>query len=877
MHKIKILSFILSAVLLISTLPCTALQAWAVDESSADAVQEEPAEQEIVYITASRDGQEIQPYRQQTDQGDVFYIESGTVMNFEKADQSKNFEYKFFYKDSEIDNIFFPQIKCDSFIFKAVKKGDFFIKVSRCDTDTDLTEEKIFAVVVTDGEDTFSDKALNVSDTITLNAGTSKPVAVSGNPYNFIGTDSTLLDIQKISNTLINIRAESAGTSHVCLITKDGTPRIITVNVRDCIMRTSTNDIVKIGNSKYTAYTIADETILKRKFFAPTGQVIVFSPAGSLPYTYEYFYQDDYGQDICIQPESYNGNFKFTPLQPRQYIISVVVRDKKKDYVKKETFTINATGKTVDTVKMIDTIELKKTKTVTFSENVKNIWKNNTNAYFSVSKKNVTFRGINEGTTEFIVVTENGRIYENYIKVSPKMTEPFRLNTDSVVLNVGQTSSISFAQKGDDTRIKFRSLNTSVASVNSNGVITALKAGETYIVVSNRINTEKFKVTVNTSSVRFNTSSLTLFSNNKAVLKPIIDAGSTTAVYLSSSDTSVATVEQNGTVTAHNGGTAVITAKTANGKTAVCKVTVTGIPDNVNISFKSVCPTVHVGETATVDINISDQRYARYVSVSVSDKNKAAVSYKDGRCTVKGLSTGKVWLTASLPNGKQVSSFFYSVGNYSNFRTNYALEKGIDVSCFNMNVNYQRLKEQGYTFIIIRAGFGNDISQKDEMFERHIRGAKKAGLGIGIYYFCYAGNAAQAKKEAQICSQIISKYRADIGYGVFYDYEEDSIRYAKQRGYTVNKQTVTDILVSFCEEIERNGFVAGVYGNTNEGRLYMDMNRIKKYMFWYAAPGATTFAFDFDIWQYSFWLTSSAFSGEADGDKVYTTVFQKLK
>ena len=72
MHKIKILSFILSAVLLISTLPCTALQAWAVDESSADAVQEEPAEQEIVYITASRDGQEIQPYRQQTDQGDVF-------------------------------------------------------------------------------------------------------------------------------------------------------------------------------------------------------------------------------------------------------------------------------------------------------------------------------------------------------------------------------------------------------------------------------------------------------------------------------------------------------------------------------------------------------------------------------------------------------------------------------------------------------------------------------------------------------------------------------------------------------------------------------------------------------------------------------------
>ena len=879
MRKIKIWSFILSAVLLISAVPCTALEAGAVDESSADVVQEEPQEEiaDIVSVTAFRDEQEIQPYLQQTEQGDVFYIENGTVLKFEKTDLSPKFEYKFFYKDSESDSIFFPQTKCDSFIFKAVKKGEFFIKVSRCDIDSDLTEEKIFAVVVTDGETTFFDNALNVPDTITLNTGTSKAIAVSGNAYNFIGTDSTLLDIKKISDTLINISSKSAGTSRMCLITRDGTPRIVTVNVRDCIMRTSTNDIVRIGNSKYTSYTIADETVLKRKFFAPTGQVIVFSPAGSLPYTYEYFYQDDYGQEICIQPESYNGNFKFTPLEPRQYIISVVVRDKKKDYIKKEVFTIHATGKIIDTVKRIDTVELKKTKTVTFSENVRNIWKNNTNAHFAVSKRNVTFRGINEGTTEFIVVTENGRIYENYIKVSPKMTEPFRLDTDSVVMDVGQTASISFKQKGDDTSIKFRSLNTSVASVTSNGVIKALKAGEAYIVVSNRINAEKVKVTVDTSSIKLNTTSLTLFSNNKAVLKPIIDTGSKTAVYFYSSDTSVATVEQNGTVTAHNGGKAVITAKTANGKTAICTVNVTGIPNNVNISFKSVCPTVHVGETATVDINISDKRYAQYVSVSVSDKIKAAVSYKDGRCTVKGLSTGKVWLTASLPNGKQISTFFYSVGNYGSFRTNYALEKGIDVSCFNMNVNYQRLKEQGYTFIIIRAGFGNDISQKDEMFERHIQGAKKAGLGIGIYYFCYAGNVAQAKKEAQICSQIISKYRADIGYGVFYDYEEDSIRYATQRGYAVNKQTVTDILVSFCEEIERNGFVAGVYGNTNEGRLYMDMNRIKKYMFWYAAPGATTFAFDFDIWQYSFWLTSSAFSGEADGDKVYTTVFQKLK
>ena len=876
MDKMKMLSSLMAACLILSAVPCMSAEVYADDEEVPAIVQEEKTD--IVSVSAFRDGQETAVYSQQTEQGDVFYIENGTTLKFEKISDRKNFEYKFFYKDSESDYVFFPQAKFDSFVFKAVKKGDFFIKVSRCDIETDTTEEKVFAVVVMDGETTFSDTRLNVSDTLEINLGMSKSVALSGGSYSFIGTDSDILDIKKINNSLISVSAKNAGSSKLCLISDDGIARIVKVNVNDCIMRTSTNDIVKLSNNKFASYVIADGTVLKRKFSAPTGQKIVFSPVGNMIYTYEYLYQDEYGQEVCIQPESYNGNFKFTPIENRQYIISVVVRDKVKDHIKKEIFTINATGKSVDTAKIIDTVELKKTKTITFPENVKNIWKNNTNAHFSVSKKNVTYRGINEGTTEFIVLTENGRIYENYIKISPKMTEPFKLKTTYTILDVNEKYNISFIQKGDDPDIKYQSLDTSVASVSSDGVITALKAGETCIVVSNRINAVKIKVIVNTSSIKLNTASLSLYPNNQAVLRPVLDAGSSTAVYFSSSNTNVATVEKNGVVTARSIGNAIITARTANGKTASCNVSVLSlIPNDVNINFKSVCPTVHVGETVYLDINISDKNYAQYVSVSVSDKTKASVSYSNGRCAIKGIGTGKVYLTATLPNGRQISTFFYSVGNYADFRTNHALEKGIDISCFNPNINYQKLKQQGYTFVIIRAGFGNDISQKDELFEKHIQGAKKAGLGIGIYYFCYAGNVAQAKREAQICSQIISKYRADIQYGVFYDYEEDSIRYARQRGYAVNRQTVTDILVAFCSEIERNGFVAGVYGNTNDTRLYMDLNRIKKYMFWYAAPGATTFAFDCDIWQYSFWLTSSAFSGEADGDKIYSTVFQKLK
>ena len=54
------------------------------------------------------------------------------------------------------------------------------------------------------------------------------------------------------------------------------------------------------------------------------------------------------------------------------------------------------------------------------------------------------------------------------------------------------------------------------------------------------------------------------------------------------------------------------------------------------------------------------------------------------------------------------------------------------------------------------------------------------------------------------------------------------------------------------------------------------MNELSKYLLWYAAPGATTYAFDFDVWQYSFELNPFKNGTIFDGNKVYSTVFQKF-
>ena len=83
--------------------------------------------------------------------------------------------------------------------------------------------------------------------------------------------------------------------------------------------------------------------------------------------------------------------------------------------------------------------------------------------------------------------------------------------------------------------------------------------------------------------------------------------------------------------------------------------------------------------------------------------------------------------------------------------------KGIDISEFQTNVDYKKLKEDGYEFIIIRCGYGKNVSQKDEMFETHYAGCKEVGLKVGCYHFSYANTIEGSNLEAENCLSFIPK------------------------------------------------------------------------------------------------------------------------
>ena len=157
--------------------------------------------------------------------------------------------------------------------------------------------------------------------------------------------------------------------------------------------------------------------------------------------------------------------------------------------------------------------------------------------------------------------------------------------------------------------------------------------------------------------------------------------------------------------------------------------------------------------------------------------------------------------------------------------------KGIDVSRHQGKIDWKKVKEDGIEFAVIRAGFGNTVSQKDERFEENMKGALEAGLALGVYWFSYAANARDALKEAEVCHKVIKGWKDKLTLPVFFDFEYDSEKYNGDVTYT--RQGRTDIVRSFCEAMKGYGYAPGYYTNRDYTANRLDTKRLP-YDLWLA-------------------------------------------
>lgn len=135
-------------------------------------------------------------------------------------------------------------------------------------------------------------------------------------------------------------------------------------------------------------------------------------------------------------------------------------------------------------------------------------------------------------------------------------------------------------------------------------------------------------------------------------------------------------------------------------------------------------------------------------------------------------------------------------------------KKGIDVSEFQGKIDWEKVKNSGVEFAILRCGYGMDFSNQDDVeYERNANECERLGIPYGVYLMSYANTVEKARSEAKHVLRLIEGRK--ISLGVWHDIEDNGTSGA------INKETLTNIINTFCNTIKNAGYKVGVYANLN--------------------------------------------------------------
>ncbi|MCM1270632.1 MAG: D-Ala-D-Ala carboxypeptidase family metallohydrolase [Ruminococcus flavefaciens] len=221
--------------------------------------------------------------------------------------------------------------------------------------------------------------------------------------------------------------------------------------------------------------------------------------------------------------------------------------------------------------------------------------------------------------------------------------------------------------------------------------------------------------------------------------------------------------------------------------------------------------------------------------------------------------TDSKWYGDETKGNSTVTSDFYRYFGIS--KSNEPLMKGIDVSVHNGSIDWQKVKNAGIQFAILRAGYGREMSQKDARFEENYRNAKAAGIPVGAYWYSYAMSEDEARLEADVFLSVIKGKQFEMP--VYFDVEE-------KKQFDLGKEKVSAIMRAFLEKVEKAGYFVGLYGSASSLTTHTADDIKSRYTIWLAHwAEQTNYSGDYGIWQYSSEGKVNGISGNVDLDIAY--------
>lgn len=182
--------------------------------------------------------------------------------------------------------------------------------------------------------------------------------------------------------------------------------------------------------------------------------------------------------------------------------------------------------------------------------------------------------------------------------------------------------------------------------------------------------------------------------------------------------------------------------------------------------------------------------------------------------------------------------------------TNANSKIGIDVSKWNGEIDWDKAKNAGVEFAIVRAGYRGSVTGslvEDPYFHANMKGAAASGIPVGVYFFTQAVNEVEAVEEASAVLRLVEEYQ--LTYPIYIDSEGAG---GDGRADGLDAETRTLVCEAFCRTISNAGYQAGVYASRNwlNHNLYMD--RLQQYQTWLAEyRSVPLYQGYYQMWQYT--------------------------
>lgn len=196
---------------------------------------------------------------------------------------------------------------------------------------------------------------------------------------------------------------------------------------------------------------------------------------------------------------------------------------------------------------------------------------------------------------------------------------------------------------------------------------------------------------------------------------------------------------------------------------------------------------------------------------------------------------------------------------------------GIDVSKYQTNIDWKKVKTSGVQFVIVRLGYRGYVSGtlvEDPMFEEHFTNARNSGLRVGVYIFSQAVNEDEAREEAIASAYVLNGRSLD--YPIYFDSEASGSTNGTGRADGLGTDDRTKCAVAFCEEVKVQGYKPGVYASTRWFQKRLNLSALNGYSIWNAHYNVLSSGIDCDMWQCTYQGKVNGYSGSIDVNISYT-------